>query len=111
VTELLAAGVNVAAGQDCIRDPFYPLGTGQMLDVAHMLVHADHLSLPHQIDFALEAVTVRAAAAMRLPDYGIVPGCQADLVVLPVAGAHEAIRLRPMPTHVVKRGRLISPDK
>lgn len=106
VTELLAAGVNVAAGQDCIRDPFYPLGTGQMLDVAHTLVHADHLSTPPQIEQALDTVTVNAAKAMRLKGYGISTGNRADIVVLPVADAHEAIRLRPRPICVLKSGML-----
>lgn len=108
VTELLAAGVNVAAGQDCIRDPFYPLGTGQMLDVAHTLVHADHLSTPRQLEQALDTVTVNAARALRLAKYGVARGAWADLVVLPVESGAEAIRLRPMPTAVLKRGRKVA---
>lgn len=104
VSELLAAGVNVAAGQDCIRDPFYPLGTGQMLDVAHMLVHADHRSTSNQIEECLDMVTENAARAMRLRGYGLKRGAWADIAVLPVPDAHEAIRLRPIPTFVIKRG-------
>lgn len=109
VSELLDARVNVAAGQDCIRDPFYPFGTGQMLDVAHMLVHADHMTAPKRLDQALDAVTTCAARALRVPGYGVAPGSRADLVVLPVLTAHEAIRTRPIPTHVIKRGRLVGP--
>lgn len=108
VRELLAAGVNVAAGQDCIRDPFYPMGTGQMLEVAHMLVHADHLSTPAQIEQAFDAVTKNAAAALRLRGYGIRVGAAADLVILPVASVHEAIRTRPLPTAVIKGGRVVA---
>lgn len=107
VSELMAAGVNVAAGQDCIRDPFYPLGTGQMLDVAHTLVHADHLSTPRQLDQVLDTVTVNAASAMRLTKYGVVKGAWADMVVLPVENGAEAIRLRPRPMAVLKRGRRV----
>jgi cytosine deaminase len=109
VRELMAAGVNVAVGQDCIRDPFYPFGTGQMLDVAHLLVHADHLSLPHQIEAVADAITVNAAKAMRCSDYGTDPGCRADLVVLPVQTVHEAIRCRPRPIAVLKGGVQVSP--
>jgi len=108
VRELLEAGVNVAAGQDCIRDPFYPFGTGQMLEVAHLLAHADHLSTPGQIEQVMDAITVNGARAQRLRDYGVRPGCRADLVVLPVSDAHEAIRLRPRPRCVLKAGRLIA---
>ncbi len=108
VRELLAAGVNVAAGQDCIRDPFYPLGTGQMLEAAHLLVHADHLSSPRQMDQAFDAITVAAARALRLPQYGADVGDRADLVVLPVQTAHEALRTRPRPLYVLKQGKRVS---
>jgi len=104
VRELLAAGVNVAAGQDCIHDPFYPMGTGQMLDVAHTLVHADHLSSPALIEEAFDAITTRAAAVLGLRDYGLRRGAFADIAVLPVESASEALRLRPRPSAVFKRG-------
>ena len=96
-----------AGGTVVIRDPFYPFGTGQMLDVAHMLVHADHMTTPKRLDQALDAVTTCAARALRVSDYGVAPGSRADLVILPVSTAHEAIRTRPIPTHVLKRGRLV----
>jgi cytosine deaminase len=111
VRELMAAGVNVAAGQDCIRDPFYPLGTGQMLDVAHLLAHADHLTTAKQLGQALDAITTNAAKMLRLKGYGTAPGCRADLVVLPVPDGHEAVRLRPMPTHTLKEGRRVRPEQ
>lgn len=109
VRELMAAGVNVSAGQDCIKDPFYPFGTGQMLEVAHLLVHADHLSLPHQVEAAMDCITVNPARSMRRSDYGVNPGCRADLVVLPVENVHEAVRCRPRPTAVVKNGQRLVP--
>ena len=109
VTELLDAGVNVAVGQDCIRDPFYPFGTGQMLDVAHALAHADHLTTPRQLNQVMDAITVGGAKALHIDKYGVRVGCRADLVVLPVGDVHEALRTRPIPTHVLKGGRLIKP--
>lgn len=108
VRQLMAAGVNVSAGQDCIKDPFYPFGTGQMLEVAHLLVHADHLSSPSQIEQAMDAVTANPAAAMHKNDYGVKAGCVADLVILPVENVHEAIRCRPRPLAVIKRGRRVA---
>jgi cytosine deaminase len=107
VRELLDKGVNVAVGQDCINDPFYPFGTGQMLDVAHMLVHADHLAAPRQIEQVVDAITSGGARALGDTRYGVAAGCSADLVVLPVETVPEAIRLRPPPKHVLKRGRLV----
>ena len=104
VRELLAAGVNVSAGQDCIRDPFYPLGTGSLLEVGHLLIHADHLSTAAQIERVADVITANAARTLRLSQYGLEPGCRADLVVLPVNAMHEAFRTRPAPLAVLKRG-------
>lgn len=107
VSELRARGVTVGAGQDCIKDPFYPLGTGQMLDIAHMLVHADHLSRPDDIEYAFDCVGANAARIMGSSGYGVSPGCGANLVVLPVESAAEAVRTRPRPLAVVRNGQEI----
>ncbi len=108
VSEMMNAGLNVAAGQDCISDPFYPFGTGQMLDVAHMLSHADHMASPRQLESVLDAITTNGARALRLRGYGLSQGGRADLCVLPVEDVREAIRRRPCPTWVVKNGRILS---
>ena len=79
-----------------------------MLEVAHLLVHADHLSSPAQIQLAMDAVTINPAKAMRRRDYGIAPGNMADLVILPVGNVHEAIRCRPRPIAVLKKGKRVS---
>lgn len=110
VRELLAAGVGVSAGQDCIRDPFYPLGTGNMFEVGHLLIHADHMSTPQQIEQVADCITVHPAAAMRLSHYGVEPGCNADLIVLPVDTVHEAFRRRLPPKVVLKNGRVVARD-
>lgn len=107
VSELRARGVTVGAGQDCIKDPFYPLGTGQMLDIAHMLVHADHLSRPDDIEYAFDCVGANAARIVGISGYGVSPGCGANLVVLPVESATEAVRTRARPVAVVRNGQAI----
>jgi cytosine deaminase len=111
VSELLARGVTVGAGQDCIKDPFYPLGTGQMLDIAHMLVHADHLSRPEDIEYAFDCVGANAARIMGIAGYGVSAGCGANLVVLPVESAAEAVRMRARPVAVVREGREVASSK
>jgi cytosine deaminase len=110
VRELLAAGIGVSAGQDCIRDPFYPLGTGNMFEVGHLLIHADHLSAPEQIEQVADCITVHPAAALRLEGYGVEPGCSADLIVLAVDTVHEAFRRRLPPLVVLKQGRIVARD-
>jgi len=108
VGELRAAGVNVLFGQDCIQDGFYPFGRGSMLEVALISAHAAHLTNRSDLAFALRAVTEAPAVAMRIDDYGIRPGCRADLQWLPVPTWEEALRLQPPASKVWFRGRLVA---
>ncbi len=108
VKELMAAGINVAMGQDCIMDPWYSLGSHDMLDVAHMGLHVGHLTGRDEMLAAFDAVTKNAAAVMQLSEYGIETGKPADFVVLQCADPIEALRLRPARLYVVRRGRIIA---
>src|SRR6201998_4629778 len=76
VPELIAAGVTVAFGHDCVMDPWYALGSGDMLEVAHMAVHIGHLTALDSIRACYDAVTVNAAKILHLEKYGITPGCR-----------------------------------
>lgn len=108
VPELMAAGVNVAFGMDCVMDPWYSLGTADPLDAAHMAVHVGQMTSLDAMKQCFDAVTVNAAAAMGLTDYGIAVGKPADLVLLDARDPIEAIRLRPPRLAVVKAGRVIA---
>lgn len=108
VPELMDAGLTVAFGQDCVMDPWYPLGSGNMLEVAHMAIHAAHLTGYEQMRQCFLAVTENPARILGLEGYGLEPGCYADLVVLQAADAVEAIRLKPACLYVFRRGRLIA---
>lgn len=108
VPELMAAGLTVAFGQDCVMDPWYPLGSGNMLEVAHMAIHAAHLTGYEQMRQCFLAVTENPARILGLEGYGLEPGCYADLVMLQAADAVEAIRLKPACLYVFRRGRLIA---
>lgn len=101
VRQLLARGVRCAAGQDCIRDPFYPLGNGCMLDQAFLLVHADHLSSPPLIRRALDMVCGLAGQIVLGRPYEIAPGAAAHLAVWPCEEVAELVRLRPRPACVL----------
>ncbi|MEI5668723.1 amidohydrolase family protein [Bosea sp. CCNWLW174] len=108
VPELMAAGVNVAFGMDCVMDPWYSLGAADPLDAAHMAVHVGQMTSLAAMKQCFDAVTVNAAAAMGLADYGIAVGKPADLVVLDARDPIEAIRLRPPRLAVLKGGRVIA---
>lgn len=108
VPELRAAGVNVAFGHDCVMDPWYSLGSGDMLEVAHMALHVGQMTSREAMTWCLEAVTTNPARIMGLEGYGIAPGCNADFVLLQAADAIEAIRLKAVRMFVVRRGRVIA---
>ena len=108
IAELQAAGVPVAFGQDCVMDPWYSLGSGDMLEVAHMAVHAAQLTSLDAMRACFAAVTSVPASIMRLGAYGLEPGCEANLVVLDAADEIEAIRLKAARLKVVRRGCIVA---
>lgn len=108
VKEMLAMGLNVALGHDDVLDPWYPLGSHDMLEVAHMGIHALHMSGTHEMEALFDAVTYKAAKVMGLEGYGLEPGCRADMVVLQAADPIEALRLKAARLHVIREGRVIA---
>ena len=108
VPELMAAGINVAFGHDCVMDPWYSLGSADMLEVAHMGLHVAQMTSPAQMGACYQAVTVNAAAVMGLAGYGIQVGRPADCVLLQARDPVEAIRLRANRLLVLRRGQVIA---
>ncbi|MBA4328965.1 MAG: cytosine deaminase [Polaromonas sp.] len=108
VPELLAAGVNVAFGHDCVMDPWYGMGSGDMLEVAHMGLHVAQMTSQTGIRACFDAVTVNAARVMHLDNYGIAPGNDASFVLLQARDVVEAIRLRANRLKVWKMGALLA---
>ena len=108
VPELLAAGIDVAFGHDCVMDPWYSLGSGDMLEVAHMGLHVAQMTGQEAMRQCFAAVTETPARILGLEGYGIAPGCHADLVVLDACDPIEAIRLRAARTLVMRRGKAVA---
>ncbi|CAO3435156.1 amidohydrolase family protein [Azospirillum doebereinerae] len=108
VPELMAAGLTVAFGHDCVMDPWYPLGSGDMLEVAHMGLHVGQMTGHDGIVASFDAVTANPARLLHLDGYGLEVGCHADLVVLQANGPVEAIRTRATRLFVLRRGRVVS---
>jgi len=78
VPELLAAGVPFALGHDCLMDPWYSLGSGDMLEVAHMGLYVAQMTGQDGMQACVRAVTETPAAILGLEGYGIAPGCNVD---------------------------------
>jgi cytosine deaminase len=108
VPELMEAGVNVAFGHDCVMDPWYSLGSGDMLEVASMALHVGQMTSRDAMRRCFDAVTVNAAKAIGLENYGIAIGNRADMVLLQAADTIEAIRLRANRLLVIRSGRIVS---
>jgi cytosine deaminase len=108
VPELLAAGVNVGFGHDCVLDPWYALGSGDMLEVAAMGLHVAQMTSVQGQRQCFDAVTVNSARILGLEGYGLAPGCRADFCLLQAHTAEEAIRLRAQRLLVVRGGQVLS---
>jgi len=108
VPELMAAGINVAFGHDCVMDPWYSLGSADMLEVASMGLHVAQMTSQAGMKACFDAVTVNAARVLGLDGYGLEPGCRADFVLLQARSPVEAIRLRAQRLLVVRGGEVIA---
>jgi cytosine deaminase len=108
VKELLAAGVNVACGQDCVHDTFYPFGQNDPLEIAFLLCHASQMSQPAEILAVMDMVTVNGAKALRVPDFRVAAGSVADLVVLDARDPRGAFATRSPRRWVIRKGKLIA---
>lgn len=113
VEELLAHDVNVSLGHDCIQDPWYPLGTGSPLDVAHMAAHACHLMTLPQIHACFDMVCWKGAITLGIDGdrFGIDVDHRADLVVHDAASKYDAVRRRTPPRWVISRGRIVAENE
>lgn len=108
VPEMLKHGIRVGWGQDCVLDPWYSLGTADMLDVAFMGLHAAQMSSPTDMAKCFDMVTNVNAAIMGLDHLGLEVGKRASLVVLDAGNAVEAVRLRPDRLCVISRGKVVA---
>ncbi|MGV2099890.1 amidohydrolase family protein [Rhizobium sp. 21-4511-3d] len=108
VRELMDAGLNVSFGHDCVMDPWYSMGSGDMLEVGHMAIHVAQMAGVEDKKKIFEALTVNSAKTLGLEGYGLDKGCKADLVILQAADPLEALRLRPVRLAVIKGGRVIA---
>ena len=108
VKELLAQGINVSFGHDCVMDPWYPLGSHDMIEVAHMGLHVGLMTGVEEQKNCFAAVTTNGARTLELEGYGLAPGCHADMVILQAGDVQEALRLRPARLAVIRRGRVVA---
>lgn len=99
IDELWGAGASVAIGHDSVMDPWYRLGTGNLLDAAWMAVHLGHLTS----EDAMCRVFRTLVHDNHLPFGGppkIEEGAAAPVLWWPEKDPVEILRTRPRPTIV-----------
>ncbi|MCM3529003.1 cytosine deaminase [Cytobacillus oceanisediminis] len=112
VKELLEAGLNVSFGHDDIFDPWYPLGTGNMLQVLHMGIHVSQLMGYEQIVNSFDLITNNSAKTLNIEDkYGIEEGKPANLIILDSENEYEAIRRQAAVKYSIRNGKVIAETK
>jgi len=110
IKEMLQHGINVALGHDCIMDPWYPLGSGNMLHVLFMGIHLDQLLSPEELNNSLNLITYNGAKAWPLMDYGIDLGKKANMLITGAEDVIDLLRFMEPPLYVIKEGKVISKD-
>ncbi|MBB3462749.1 amidohydrolase family protein [Rhizobium sp. BK377] len=108
VRELMDAGLNVSFGHDCVMDPWYSMGSGDMLEVGHMAIHVAQMAGIDDKKKIFDALTVNSAKTMGLEGYGLEKGRNADLVILQARDPVEALRLKATRLTVIRRGKVIA---
>ena len=108
IPEMWSYGIPAALGQDCVMDPWYSLGSGDMLEVAHMAVHVGQLTSLDAMRRCFDSVTAVPAGILGLEGYGLEPGCRADMVILEARDPVEAIRLKAARLYVLRAGEVIA---
>ncbi len=112
VKELQEAGLNVCFGHDDIFDPWYPLGTGNMLQVLHMGIHASQLMGYEQIVNSIDLITKNSARTLQIEDrYGIEVGKPANFIILSAENEYEAIRKQATVRYSFRNGEVIAETK
>ena len=106
IRRLLDGGVRVALASNNLRNPFTPVGTADLVDMSYVAALAAHMGTPADVRRLLNTITVHPAAMLRLPDYGLTPGCRADLVAWDGERVEDIVTMRAPRTLVVKRGRI-----
>jgi len=108
VKEMLEAGINVCFGHDDVFDPWYPMGTANMLQVLQMGLHVCQLMGYEHINDGLKLITTYSAKTLNLQDYGITQGHAANLIILPAENGFDAIRRQVPVRYSIRQGKVIA---
>ncbi|MCW5261418.1 cytosine deaminase [Verminephrobacter eiseniae] len=108
VAVLRSRGVNVCSGSDGIRDPWSPMGSGDMLERAMLIALRYRWNKDQELAMAFDIVSAGGARALGIANYGLEVGCPANFVLVPAENPSEALINRPAMRTVISRGRIVA---
>lgn len=109
VKEMLEANINVCFGHDDVFDPWYPMGTANMLQVLHMGLHVCQIMGYEQINDSLKLISSHSARTLNVQDrYGIEVDKPANLLILPAENGFDAVRRQVPVRYSIRHGRVIA---
>ncbi|ENC9558124.1 cytosine deaminase [Aeromonas hydrophila] len=109
VKEMLEANINVCFGHDDVFDPWYPMGTANLLQVLHMGLHVCQIMGYEQINDSLKLISSHSARTLNVQDrYGIEVGKPANLLILPAENGFDAVRRQVPVRYSIRGGRVIA---
>jgi cytosine deaminase len=105
---LYEAGVTLCTGSDGVRDTWAPYNSVDMLERVKLLGYRCGFRRDEEIEMLLDIATYGGAQVMGAAGYGLEPGQQADLVIMPGDTPAQAVIDRPPRSYVIKRGRVVA---
>lgn len=109
VREILAKGLNISLGHDNVMDPFYGLGSVNMLQVANMCLHVCQMTGVAEMNQVFDMITLNGAMALQIEDqYGIEEGKPANLIILDAVDEIDALRRMTTATTVISQSQVVA---
>lgn len=105
ILRLREHGVRVFAGNDNIRDAWWPYGNGDMLQRAMLIGYRSGFYRDEDLGVALAMATTEAAVSLGLEGRGLQVGAEASFVALPAVSAAAAVAAPPSERRVFRHGK------
>lgn len=108
VPEIDRAGMNICFAQDSIRDPWYPVGNGNIIRILDAGLHICHMLGYGDLQRCLDFVSDNSAKTLCLGgQYGIEVGRPASFIIMPAKNDYEVVANQVKAILSVRNGKII----